>query len=129
MAEDERALEAGMTYVEKLDFREQAHRHELERLREQEAEQTKRAKYKLREARQETYQIFVIGFFIVVVLLAVIAWIYFSTAGNPHKSPDSEVQREQNCIADGGGFVPKDLLASSNHGMCVFPGRSVPSGG
>ncbi len=117
--------EAEMTYVEKLDFREQAHRHEMERLRVSEAEQTKRAKYRLREERQDTYRWLGIGFFVLVLLLAVIAWIYFSTAGDPNPQPDQEDQREQACVQNGGGWVPKDLLDMSDHGLCVYPGQKA----
>lgn len=119
-------LEEGMTYVEKLDFREQEHRHRLAEQAANEAEQTKRAKYKLREARQETYQVAVIGFFVVTVILAVIAWIYFSTSGNPNKAPDGlsdEERREIACVESGGGYVPSDLIANSGKGLCVYPGK------
>jgi hypothetical protein len=51
---------------------------------------------------------------------------------DPPQTPDdfrtSEAGREQACIESGGGWVVKDLLgagSSSDHGLCVFPGRSV----
>jgi hypothetical protein len=124
---DDAALEQGMTYVEKLDFREQAHRHEMERVRLQELEQTKRAKYQHRTRRQDTVK--VVGLSVVAVLAAgmVLAFITYWAMGGP-PAPDglSENERRENaCIANGGGWVPDDLLASSSQGICVYPGKSA----
>ena len=124
MAADEKSLEEGMTYVEKLDFREQAHRHELERIRVQEAEETKRAKYKNAERRQETLTAWGIGFFVAAVIIAISYFIYAGVTG-PDNGKSIEQEREQACVESGGGWVPEDLLATSGQGLCVYPGKTA----
>jgi len=117
-------LEAGMTYVEKLDFREQAHRHDLERLKLTEVEATKRARYRRSEERQETMRW--VGLFVCVAaaVLGIAFFIWQGTSGPESKVPGKDERREQACVVNGGGWVPDDMLASSSDGLCVFPGET-----
>lgn len=120
-------IEEGMTYVEKLGFRDQQHRFEMEKIKAQEAEATKRAKYNLREARQETYQVIGAGILIAAVLLGIIFAIYKGTRPGPHSDDPAPVtveeRREQSCMAEGGTWVPASVIVGSQ-GMCVMPGTS-----
>lgn len=107
----------------------ETHEQKMERLRLAEEEQTKRAKYKLREERQETWQIAWVGFFIAVVVIAIIAAFYFGTTG-PDSAPshdEIEHERELACIDDHGAWVPDDLIVSGDNGLCVYPGKEIPS--
>jgi hypothetical protein len=112
------------THIERMDRLDWEHRHEMEKLQLREAEETKRAKYRLREERQETYRVIGVGFLVLVLLLAVIAWIYFSTSGDPTPEPDTDVQREIACVDNGGVWIPDDLLTSGEP-LCVFPGKKI----
>ncbi len=86
-----------------------------------ETEKTKRSRYELRRARQETWR-FAAGCLAAVAgLSAVTAAIYFGTTGPEDTSPTSEERRETACTEGGGGWVPEDLLASTDQGMCVYP--------
>jgi hypothetical protein len=118
--------EEGMTYVEKLDFREQAHRFEMERINKQEVEATKRAKYELRAARQETYQIVGIAFFVAAVILGIVFFIWLGNHGPESHAPSQDERRESSCMDHGGTWLPSGQLAGSE-GMCVLPG-AVPKG-
>lgn len=90
---------------------------------------------KIRKAREETKQsrhemwVWCVGIFAVLaVMLALITWGYLSHANGPNGPSDNQIEqeRETQCIGDGGGWVPKDLLISgSSHGLCVFPGKTV----
>lgn len=82
-------------------------------------EQTKRSKYDLREARQETYQI-VGGCFAVAAVIITIALFIFLHSQGP-EPVDPEPAREQACIDNGGGWVPSSLTVG-NKGLCVYPG-------
>jgi hypothetical protein len=120
----EAGLEEGMTYVERLDFRDQAHKHEMERLRLQEAEATKREKYKNAQRRQDTLMAWGISFFVAAAVIA-ISWLIYKGVTGPDDGRSIEQEREQSCVESGGGWVPKDLLDVSDSGLCVYPGKSA----
>lgn len=124
MSDPKANLELGMTYVERLDFREQAHRHQVELQEKNDAAKVERAKYDLREARQTTYQTIAIGLFAAAVILGIVYAIYAGTRDpDPGAGPTKEERRETACVENGGGFVPEDLLHSeAGEGLCVFPG-------
>lgn len=103
----------------------ETHEQKMERLQLAEEHQTKRAKFELREARQETWQIVGVAFAVAVVIIAIIGAIYLGTSG-PESGPshqEIEDQREQSCIERGGGWVPDDLLIEGDNGICIYPGR------
>lgn len=113
------------THIEEMDFAEMQHRQKAELTKIQEAELTKRAKYELREARQETYQIIGVAIAVAAVLitLALVWWNPWEPPSPPE--PDNEGLREIACVQNGGGFVPEDLLVSGSHGICIYPGKAV----
>lgn len=107
----------------------ETHEQKMERLRLAEEHQTKRAKYSLREERQKTY-VFVAGcFFAALAFLGVVAAIYFGTTGGPDGVDKNIIERdrEKECLANGGGWVPRDMLATEadHEGLCVYPGKRV----
>ena len=123
MSEDARALEQGMTYVEKLDFREQEHRHAMELQVAKEAAETKRAKLRRSEARQDTLKWVGIAALAAAAFVALVYFIWLGTSGPEPTLPTSEERRETACIESGGGWVPEDLLEdTAEHGICVHPG-------
>lgn len=126
-AYDYSPYEAGMTYVEKLDFRRQEHEQEMERTKLRELEESRRAKYRRSEARQETVRH--VGLAIVAVLAVgmILAFITYWTMGGP-PPPDGlseNERREIACVENGGGWVPEDLLTSSGKGLCIYPGKTA----
>lgn len=105
------------------------HEQRMEQIRLSEEHKTKRAKYALREQRQKTY-IFIAGcFFAALAFLGVVAAIYFGATGGPDGVDKNIVERdrEKECLSNGGGWVPKDLLAaeSDDAGLCVYPGKQA----
>lgn len=114
------------THIEEMDFAEMKHRQELEAQRVKEDGETKRAKYRLREARQETYQFIGIGFLVAAVIITVILAFWNPWAPPSPPEPDTETQREITCVQNGGGFVPDDLIVQGDSGLCVYPGKTVP---
>lgn len=113
------------SFVERLDMRQVEHRRERER----EEHQRELRELELREvSRRERFEktrdvmvtlILVVG--ALVTLIVIWQWV------TGPKAPDHEMEREEKCISDGGGWVPKDMLETSidDHGICVFPGKSV----
>lgn len=75
--------------------------------------------------RHETYRI--VGGFVsaAVVILGIFGgWLWnHNQPADPYK-PDSNIVREQNCIDRGGAWIPEDLL-TTEHGLCVFPGKEI----
>jgi hypothetical protein len=122
---DDRDYAAQPLTVDEFDRLEQKHKHELEKLQVAEAESTKRARINRSENRM-------LGIIWVVAILAVTAiifgigwWIWSETSGPESNGPTGEERREIACVENGGGWVPKDLLAAGA-GLCVYPGKSVP---
>lgn len=118
-------LEAGMSYVEKLDFRDQQHRFEMEERKLAETEATKRAKYELREARQETYQIVGIALCVAAVILGIAFFIWRGNMGPDYHGQSPEERREATCMDHGGTWIPGSIInaqSSDTLGMCVMPG-------
>lgn len=113
------------THLEKMDRLEMEHNQRLEVESLKQSEQTKRVKYELRKARQDTWQVVAMTMGVAAVILAIIAAIYFHTSGPDSGPSDKQIeqQRETACIQGGGGWVPKGLLDQSAQGMCVFPGQ------
>ena len=116
-------LEEGMSYVEKLDFREQEHRHAMELAAQHEAAETKRARYQKAESRHEVLTYVGIAICVAAVILGIVYAVYRGTTG-PDNSGRIEQEREQACVEAGGGWVPEDLLSdTASHGLCVFAGK------
>ena len=113
------------THIEEMDFAEMKHRQAIEAQQLKEDNETKRAKYALREARQETYQIIGIAFFVAAVLIAIILAFWNPWAPPEPEKPDTETQRETTCIENGGGWVPDDLIVQGDSGLCVYPGKQA----
>lgn len=125
---DARDPEEGMTYVERLDFREQAHRHDLAKLEKQTARDVAVARERRLQERQETIRNVGLALVAVLGVAVILAAITYWAMGGP-PSPDGlseNERREQACVSSGGGWVPEDLLTSSGQGLCVYPGKSVP---
>jgi hypothetical protein len=121
MSNNTHAITDGMTYVEKLDFSEQAHRHEIERIKIAEEAATTRAKYELRAERQDTYKVVGVALAIAAVVLAIVAAIYFYNV-RPDDTLNGEERREIACTENGGAFIPERMLEdSANVGLCVYP--------
>lgn len=110
-----------MTYVEKLDFTEQTHRHEMERAQLSETAATTRAKYELRAERQDTYKVAACALAAAAVIIAIVAAIYFYNI-RPDDALPAEERRELACTDAGGAFIPERMLEeSANVGLCVYP--------
>lgn len=109
----------------------EAHRakiaHEVEEAKHQRAmdlEQEKR-----RRERHETFRTAIVTSGVTLAVLGVIAavtWAVIRPEG-PDSKGQREERREQTCVANGGGWVPESLLATSNVGLCVYPGETVRS--
>lgn len=108
--------------MSEYDVREQAHRHDLERRQTDGKWRTEQAKYSNREARQETVRWVGISLVVVLLILGIATIIWRANAG-PDDDAAREQQREETCVANGGGWVPQDLLATSSSGICVYPGE------
>ncbi len=113
------------THIEEMDFAEMKHRQALEAQQIKEDGETKRAKYRLREARQETYQWIGIGFLIAAVLITIILAFWNPWAPPEPPEKDTEYLRETTCVTNGGGWVPAEVLYNQEKGMCVYPGKTV----
>lgn len=113
------------THIEEMDFAEMKHRQALEEQQLREENETKRAKYRLREERQETYQVIGIAFFVAAVLIAIILAFWNPWAPPKPAEPDNEGLREIACVENGGGFVPDDLIVQGDSGLCVYPGKRI----
>ena len=115
----------GLTYVERLDLGEQAHRHAMEEQGRKDAAKLAQQKTELREARQETWQIGVVAFFVAAVILGIVAAIYLGNTG-PDDTAAVEERREAACVESGGGWLPERMLEeSANVGLCVYPGTGA----
>jgi hypothetical protein len=108
--------------MEEYDLREQAHRHRMEQEKAKGDWQADVAKSHHRQARQETLKVVGIAFAGVILVLGLAGIIFLATSG-PNEGAAREQEREDACIANGGGWVPNDLLATANVGLCVYPGE------
>lgn len=117
------------TYVATLE--EEAHRRAVElealRVRGVEVEATQKRKSEVSVQRWVTLGFVLCGLLLVTLILGICAWIYFSTGRDSGKDPD--IQREKDCLVNGGGFVPRDMLDGSadDRGLCVYPGKRAES--
>jgi hypothetical protein len=113
--------------VDQYDVNEQQHRFDKENLVVTAERDKYVAKMKMKESRVELYQVIGGGFLFVSLILGIITIVVFHPKGPVR--PDDEFNRETACYSNGGGWVPKDLLMSGNstsdHGLCVFPGKKV----
>lgn len=118
-------MEFPETHIERMDREEMSHRHRLELEKTANDRDVKISKNKLREARQDTWQIIGVGVLVAAVIISIVLAIGHYSGGGPDEGR-REQQREQACLASGGGWVPKDLLVSgTDQGMCVHPGEKV----
>lgn len=118
--------EEGMSYVEKLDFREQEHRHALERQAQKEINDLKIERQRTRRARKDVWITFFVGLFVVTLLLGICFAIYKGTRPGPYSGkPDKDERRETACMAAGGTWLPGSLVVGED-GLCVLPGK-VPT--
>lgn len=108
--------------MSEYDVREQAHRHDLERREADGKWSTERAKYQHKEARQETFKYVGVAAVVASLIFGVVFLIWKAETG-PDEGAAREQQREETCVANGGGWVPEDLLATASHGLCVYPGE------
>lgn len=112
------------TAIERYDRLEQEHRHALERDAANKAADLKIAKVNRSRDRQGTYVWWAViaG---VVLLVGIVFGFFAYRSSLPAKpvAPDNEGARESQCIENGGGWVPADVLDMSDKGMCVFPGK------
>ena len=123
MATVEDPLESGMTYVEKIDYRDQKHRHSMEMAKLNADAEVRRSKYRAAETRHKMLQNVGISIVVAASILVVIFLIWKAVTAPDGPGPTKEERREQACIASGGGWVPEDLLSNASDGMCVFPGK------
>jgi len=119
--------------ISEYDAREQEHRHKLEIKQAEEKAIVKQeiakgewhvaqAKYQHKEARQETLKYVGVAFAFVILFLGIATIIFLATSG-PDEGAAREQEREAACVANGGGWVPEDLLVQTGQGMCVYPGE------
>ena len=121
--------EMPLTHIERMDqlvFQRETKEREL-RIQ---AEQAVRVAKEKRKAERSTMWL---GIAIATVVGAVLFslvyawWIIPDPPKTPEDYRNTEAGREQTCFNNGGGWVPKELLrdgsGSSDHGMCVFPGK------
>lgn len=114
--------EPEMSYMEQLDIENQRFAHKMEVQRQEDATKIAIAKANRSSHRKEMVGYLAIAFAVVGVVFTISYFIYHGTRPSPYT--DEETKREQACVSNGGGFVPKDLLKDgTNHGLCVFPGR------
>ena len=113
------------THIEEMDFAEMKHRQAAEMEQIKQDGETERSKNNLRKARQETYQVVGIAFFVAVVLVAIVLAFWNPWAPPEPDKPDTETQREATCIENGGGWVPDDLIGQGDSGLCVYPGKQA----
>jgi hypothetical protein len=119
-------LEEGMTYVEKLDFREQAFRQKLELEKEQTRRVIAQAKEGKAESRHQVYIYVGISLLVVTLILGVIFFIYKGTRPGPYSNePGVGERRETACMNQGGTWLPSGLVVGEE-GVCVLPGK-VPT--
>lgn len=121
----EQDYELPETHIERMDRLTMEHEQKLERERLIESGNTERARIKLRERRQETYQNVGIAFVVGLVILGIVAAIYFGSTGGTGEASKAQIeqQRESRCLDSGGGWVPDDLIVAGDSGICVFPGK------
>lgn len=125
-------LEQGMTYVEKLDYRDQQHRHEMAKESAKAASTLAIEKERRKGRRAGMWMGWGITF---LVAAAIAAGTFFIVQGvNRDGEGKREVQiqyvqserdREDKCLSDGGGWVPATLIANSDQGLCVYPGKTA----
>jgi hypothetical protein len=113
------------THIEEMDFAEMKHRQAAELAKIQQDGETKRAKLRASEARQETYKVVAAGFFIAAVLICIILAFWNPWAPPEAPAEDKEYLREQACVESGGGWVPDEMFYDKEKGLCVYPGKSV----
>jgi hypothetical protein len=87
--------------------------------------ETKRAKLRASEARQETYKVVAVGFFIAALLITIVLAFWNPWAPPDPPEEDKEYLREQACVANGGGWVPDEMFYDKDKGLCVYPGKTV----
>lgn len=113
------------THIEEMDFAEMKHRQAKELAQIDQDGQSKRARLRVSEARQQTWQIVSVGFFLAAVSITIVLVFWNPWAPPKPAGPDNEGLREIACVENGGGFVPEDLLAVGSRGLCVYPGKKV----
>lgn len=108
------------------DLREQAHKHEMEKEKQQLISQVDREKWRTRSARQETYKTVGTAVCVAAVIVAICYFIYQGTRPAPGELNDKQIeqQREQTCMDHGGTWIPSGVLTGEDP-MCVLPGQKV----
>jgi hypothetical protein len=108
--------------IDEYDAREQKHRHDMEKQKAHGASQVEIARARHKEERQRTVRFIGLG---VVAASLIFGGIFLIVQANtgPNEGAAREQQREESCIANGGGWVPDDLLLNASEGMCVYPGK------
>lgn len=121
---DEMSLPA--THFERMDLEEMRHRQAKELAEINAKRDIAVAKEERKAERSEMWMAIGIAAAVAGVLFSLIyAWWIDVDPKSPEDFKTTEAGREQACIERGGGWVPEDLLASSNNGLCVFPGKQV----
>ena len=115
------------THIERMDRlqMEHDHRKELEQLKAD--RDVKVAREKRKAERSDMWKSIGIAFVIGLVVLGVVAGTIYGTTRpeSPGSYKTSEAYREDQCVANHGVWVNKDLLADTvdGHSLCLYPGR------
>lgn len=122
-----------MTHIERMDLEEMRHRQakELAEIHARTAEVV--AKERRKEERTEMWIWIGVSAAIAAVLITcVYAWWIDEEPKTPEDYKNTDAYREQVCLDNGGGWIPKDLLydgnGGSDRGLCVYPGKRAEGG-
>lgn len=116
-----------LTEYEKEERAVAAHKREMEKIAAQERLAKITADADVAKVRSETRPINIGIFAGLLLALALVGGFTYGCTlppdpNNPEKDKSQiEQQREQDCIAAGGGWVPEDIVVSGDDGLCVLP--------
>lgn len=116
-----------LSAYEENEFAAAEHKREMERLAAQERIERVKADALVKKTRSENRPISVGIVAALLVLLAAIGGLTYGCTLPPdpldRTNDQIEQQREKDCIAAGGGWVPADMTEGAGEtGLCVLPG-------
>jgi hypothetical protein len=122
-------MAADLTQYEEEQRAEAAHKRAMEKLAAEERIAKVQADAEVKKTRAENRPISVGIVAALCVLLAVIGGLTYGCTLPPDPLDSSieqiEQQREKDCIAAGGGWVPADMTQGAGEtGLCVLPGST-----
>ena len=114
---------------EKEQRAEAAHKRAMEKLAAEERIERVKADAEVKKTRSENRPISVGVIAALLVMLAIVGGLTYGCTqpadpNNPDRNKDQIEQiREESCIESGGGWLPEDLVATGDDGVCVYPGE------